>query len=145
MPQTHTITVGMVLFPNLTQLDLTGPYEVLARMPDTVVTLVAETPAPVRSERGLTITPDTTFADAPQCDVLFVPGGIGVNPMMEHAPALEFLRASRGCSIYQLGLHGRAAAGCRGPTAGLSRRHPLARDGSAADSGRRTGSRARGH
>lgn len=93
MTQTHTITVGMVLFPNLTQLDLTGPYEVLARMPDTVVTLVAETPAPVRSERGLTITPDTTFADAPQCDVLFVPGGIGVNPMMEHAPALEFLRA----------------------------------------------------
>jgi cyclohexyl-isocyanide hydratase len=41
MPQTHTITVGMVLFPNLTQLDLTGSYEVLARMPDTVVALVA--------------------------------------------------------------------------------------------------------
>ena len=93
MTQTHTITVGMVLFPNLTQLDLTGPYEVFARMPDTVVTLVAEAPAPVRSERGLTITPDTTFADAPQCDVLFVPGGIGVNAMMEHAPVLEFLRA----------------------------------------------------
>jgi cyclohexyl-isocyanide hydratase len=92
MTQTHTITVGMVLFPNLTQLDLTGPYEVFARMPDTAVTLVAETPAPVRSERGLTITPDTTFADAPQCDVLFVPGGIGVNTMMEHAPLLAFLR-----------------------------------------------------
>jgi len=83
----------MLLFPNLTQLDLTGPYEVFARMPDTTVTLLAETPAPVRSERGLTITPDTTFADAPQCDVLFVPGGIGVNLMMEYAPVLEFLRA----------------------------------------------------
>jgi len=92
MTQTHTIAVGMLLFPNLTQLDLTGPYEVFARMPNTVVTLVAETHAPVRSERGLTIMPDTSFADAPQCDVLFVPGGIGVNPMMEHAPALEFLR-----------------------------------------------------
>jgi cyclohexyl-isocyanide hydratase len=62
-------------------------------MPDTVITLLAETLAPVRSERGLTITPDTTFADASQCDVLFVPGGIGVNAMMEHAPMLEFLRA----------------------------------------------------
>lgn len=92
MTQTHTTTVGMLLFPNLTQLDLTGPYEVFARMPDTVVTLVAETRAPVRSERGLTITPNTSFADTPQYDVLFVPGGIGVNAMMEHAPVLEFLR-----------------------------------------------------
>jgi cyclohexyl-isocyanide hydratase len=92
MTQTDTMTVGVVLFPNLTQLDLTGPYEVFARMPDIVVTLVAETSAPVRSERGLTITPDTTFANAPRCDVLFVPGGIGVNPMMEHIPMLEFLR-----------------------------------------------------
>jgi cyclohexyl-isocyanide hydratase len=93
MTQTNTITVGMVLFPNLAQLDLTGPYEVFARMPDTVVTLIAETPAPVRSERGLTIMPDITFTDAPQCDLLFVPGGIGVNAMMEHTPMLEFLRA----------------------------------------------------
>src|SRR5215470_6669906 len=93
MTRTHTITVGMLLFPNLTQLDLTGPYEVFARMPGTTVTLIAETAVPVRSERGLTITPDITFADAPQCDVLFVPGGIGVNVMMEHAPMLEFLRS----------------------------------------------------
>jgi cyclohexyl-isocyanide hydratase len=93
MTQSHTITVGMLLFPNLTQLDLTGPYEVFARMPNTVVTLVAERAAPVRSERGLTITPDTSFAEATQYDVLFVPGGIGVNAMMEHAPMLEFLRA----------------------------------------------------
>jgi cyclohexyl-isocyanide hydratase len=92
MTQSYAITVGMVLFPNLTQLDLTGPYEVFARMPDTVVMLVAETLAPVRSERGLTITPDTTFAGAPQFDLICVPGGIGVNPMMEHAPLLDFLR-----------------------------------------------------
>jgi cyclohexyl-isocyanide hydratase len=83
----------MVLFPNLTQLDLTGPYEVFARMPNAAVLLIAETLAPVRSERGLTILPDTSFDDAPQCDLLFVPGGIGVNSMMEHAPMLEFLRA----------------------------------------------------
>ncbi len=45
MRQTYPIIVGMILFPNLTQLDRTGPYEVFARMPNTVVTLIAETPA----------------------------------------------------------------------------------------------------
>ena len=55
------LSVGMVLFPGLTQLDLTGAYEVLARMPDTRVHLVASTCDPVRSEWGLTILPDATF------------------------------------------------------------------------------------
>jgi cyclohexyl-isocyanide hydratase len=49
------LTVGMVLFPDLTQLDLAGPYEVFARMPQTRVHLVAATLAPVRSERRLTM------------------------------------------------------------------------------------------
>ena len=56
-PSPAPVTVGMVLFPDLTQLDLTGPYEVFARMPDAKVHLVAATEAPVRSERGLTIFP----------------------------------------------------------------------------------------
>jgi cyclohexyl-isocyanide hydratase len=82
----------MVLFPNLTQLDLTGPCEVFVRMPNTTVGLVAESLAPVRSERGLTITPDTTFAQALQFDLICVPGGVGINPMLEHEPLLGFLR-----------------------------------------------------
>ena len=73
------LTVGMVLFDGLTQLDLTGPYELLARMPDTRVHLVAASLAPVRSEWGLVIVPDTTFDDAPPIDVLCVPGGWSVN------------------------------------------------------------------
>ena len=86
------ISIGMLLFSDLTQLDLTGPYEVFARMPNATVHLVAETTTPVRSEHGLTITPDTTFDVAPPLDVLFVPGGAGINRMMECEPALEFLR-----------------------------------------------------
>src|SRR4051812_3072700 len=74
-----SLSVGMVLFPGLTQLDLTGAYEVLARMPDTRVHLVAATPEPVRTEWGLTILPDATFRDAPALDVLCVPGGWGVD------------------------------------------------------------------
>jgi len=85
------LTVGMVLFPKLTQLDLAGPYEVFARMPNTRVYLVAATSAPVRSEWGLTISPDTTFDQISALDIVFVPGGVGVNPMMEDTTLLEFL------------------------------------------------------
>ena len=87
------ISVGMVLFDGLAQLDLTGPYEVLARMPDTRVHLVAASREPVRSEWGLAIVPDATFDDAPPIDVLCVPGGWGVNARLTDDALLAFLRA----------------------------------------------------
>lgn len=88
-----SLAIGMVLFPGLTQLDLTGAYEVLARMPDTRVHLVASTLQPVRSEWGLTILPDTTFADAPPLDMLCVPGGWAVDTHLDDDELLDFLRA----------------------------------------------------
>ena len=87
------LTVGMVLFPGLTQLDLTGAYEVLARMPNTRVYLVASTAQPVESEWGLSILPNTTFAEAPLFDVLCVPGGWGVDAQLDDDQLLEFLRS----------------------------------------------------
>ena len=89
---TTSLSVGMVLFDGLTQLDLTGPYELLARMPDTRVHLVAASREPVRSEWGLAIVPDTTFDDAPPIDVLCVPGGWSVNANLENEALLAFLR-----------------------------------------------------
>ncbi len=85
------LSVGMVLFPDLTQLDLTGPYEVFSRTPGAEVHLLASSREPVRSERGLRIVPDSTFAEAPGLDVLFVPGGPGVGPAMEDEEVLGFL------------------------------------------------------
>ena len=89
----RALTIGMVLFDGVTQLDLTGPYEVLARMPNTRVYLVAARPDAVRSEWGLRILPDLTFADAPPLDVLCVPGGWGVNAQLENEAVVDFLRA----------------------------------------------------
>ena len=89
-----------MLFPNLTQLDLTGPYEVFSRMPNTTVHLVAATSALVRSERGLTIAPDTTFDRVAPLDILCVPGGVGVNAMMEDEPLLRFLQVQAGRARY---------------------------------------------
>ena len=99
-PSPPAVTVGMVLFPDLTQLDLTGPFEVFSRMPDTQVHLVAATEAPVTSERGLTITPNATFDSAPRLDVICVPGGIGVNAMMEDRPLLQFLQVQASHARY---------------------------------------------
>ena len=86
------LQIVCVLFPNLTQLDLTGPYEVFHRLPGVQVHLAAKTLDPVRSEGGLTIVPTTTFDDAPQPDLLFAPGGPGVNDAMLDDEVLAFLR-----------------------------------------------------
>jgi cyclohexyl-isocyanide hydratase len=86
-----TLQIGMVLFPKLTQLDLTGPQEVLWRIPDVTVHLVAKTAAPVPSESGLAIVPTTTFREAPPIDLLFAPGGAGQIDAAEDAETLAWI------------------------------------------------------
>lgn len=85
--------VALLLFPELTQLDLTGPYEVLSRCPDTRVHLVAKSREPVRTEHGMTLMPTATFAELPRADVLCVPGGFGVNALLNDAATLAYVRA----------------------------------------------------
>jgi cyclohexyl-isocyanide hydratase len=87
-----TLHIGMLLFPGLTQLDLTGPLEVLHRVPDTKVHLVWKDTQPVRSESGLAMVPTTSFADCPPLDIVFVPGGFGQVPLMTDTVVLDFLR-----------------------------------------------------
>jgi cyclohexyl-isocyanide hydratase len=85
--------IAMLLFPDLTQLDLTGPHEVLARLPGGKVHLVAKTAQPVVSETGLAIVPTATFADVPRADLVFVPGGFGQIAATDDADTLAWLRA----------------------------------------------------
>jgi cyclohexyl-isocyanide hydratase len=84
--------VGFLLFPDITQLDLTGPYEVLRQMPGAEVHLVWKTRDPVRAAGGLSILPTVTFADCPQLDLICVPGGSGMNPLLTDQETLEFLQ-----------------------------------------------------
>ena len=81
-----------VLFPNFTQLDLTGPFEVFHRLPGAEIDLAAASLDPVESEGGLAIVPTTLLAAAPQADVLFVPGGPGVNEAMLDDDVVGFVR-----------------------------------------------------
>jgi cyclohexyl-isocyanide hydratase len=89
----ESFSVGMVLFEGVTQLDLTGPYEVFARMPRTKVWLVAASLAPVRTEWGMHIVPDATFDTAPPLDLLCVPGGWGINAVLDDEALVGFLRS----------------------------------------------------
>ena len=92
--------IGMLIFPRLTQLDMTGPYEVLARLPNTRVHLIAHTLAPVTTDRGMQIVPTVTFADCPPLDIVMVPGGPGQQDLMEDETVLAFLRRQAGTAQY---------------------------------------------
>ena len=84
--------IGLLLFPKLTQLDLTGPYEVFIRFPDSDVHLVAKSLEPVTADGGMRLLPTTTFAECPRLDLVCVPGGAGMNPLLNDQRTLDFLR-----------------------------------------------------
>lgn len=84
--------IGMLIFKDMTQLDFTGPYEVFSQMPGCEVRVIAATMEPVAARGGLRFLPDATLADAPPLDLVFVPGGPGVGPLMEDRAVLDFLR-----------------------------------------------------
>jgi cyclohexyl-isocyanide hydratase len=88
----ETVRIGLVLFPNVTQLDLTGPAEVFGRMPGAEVTLLWKNLDPVSSDRGMRILPNATFKSCQSLDVICVPGGPGQIALMEDEETLQFLR-----------------------------------------------------
>src|SRR6476660_872757 len=85
LPMPH-INVGFVIFPDLTQLDFTGPQQVLARLPDSAMHIVAKTLDPVPSDSGLSLMPTHTFEDCPSLDLICVPGGYRgvIDAMVDH-------------------------------------------------------------
>jgi cyclohexyl-isocyanide hydratase len=87
-----SLQIGLLVFPKLTQLDLTGPLQVFSSVPGAQVHLVWKRIEPVPSDSVLVLTPTTTFADCPQLDVICVPGGVGADDMIDDVEVLEFLR-----------------------------------------------------
>lgn len=83
----------MLLFPRITQLDLTGPFEVLHRLPDSRVHLLWKDTSPVLSGSGMAIVPTTTLAECPPLDVILVPGGRGQSDLTNDDQVLSFLSA----------------------------------------------------
>ena len=90
-PDTH-LTIGSLMFEGMDQIDLTGPFEVLSRIPNSTYRLYGMTAAPVRDMKGLLLTPDAALAEAPRLDVLHVPGGPGQEALMEDEIVLGWIR-----------------------------------------------------
>lgn len=90
------LRIGLLVFPRMTQLDMTGPFEVFSRLPDAQVLLVWKTLEPIEADTGLRLLPYTTLRDCPPLDVICVPGGPGVNALMEDAEVLDWLRERAG-------------------------------------------------
>jgi putative intracellular protease/amidase len=86
------IQIGLLVFPKVTQLDLTGPLQVFSSVPGAQVHLIWKRIEPVASDSVLTLTPTTSFADCPQLDVICVPGGAGTDDMVNDEEMLGFLR-----------------------------------------------------
>ena len=86
------LQIGLVIFPKVTQLDLTGPVQVFSSVPGAKLHLIWKRIEPVASDSVLTLTPTTTFADCPQLDVICVPGGGGTDDMINDTEMLDFLR-----------------------------------------------------
>ena len=104
--------VGFVIFPGITQLDFTGPFEVLSRLgtppslsapskfPQSKVHVIAKTMLPVVSDRGLGILPTCTFENCPALDLICVPGGAGVVEALADAETIDFIRRQGGRAEY---------------------------------------------
>lgn len=95
---TH-LQIGSLLFEGLDQVDLTAPFQVLAHIPNATYRLYGKTMDPVRDHKGLWLAPDATLADAPQLDVLHIPGGLGQEALMEDDVVLDWVRQQAGGAI----------------------------------------------
>jgi cyclohexyl-isocyanide hydratase len=96
--------VNIVIVPEMVQLDITGPYEVLSRVPGWTLDLVAASMDPVRTDRGLTILPTQTRETAKPSDILVIPGGTGIDTAMLDEAWLAYARREAERAKYVFGI-----------------------------------------
>src|SRR3954465_5763819 len=92
--------IGLLLFPKVTQLDFTGPLQVLSRLPGATIHLIWKRIEPVPSDTVLGLTPTTSFADCPQLGGMCVPGGDGTDDMVNDEEVLDYLRRQAKAATY---------------------------------------------
>jgi cyclohexyl-isocyanide hydratase len=90
-PETH-LQIGSLLFDRLDQIDLTGPFEVFSRIPNSTYRVFGKSTAPLRDLRGLRMMADATLAEAPQLDLVHIPGGFGQEALMDNEEVLGWIR-----------------------------------------------------
>lgn len=89
---TDTIHIGFLMYPHVTQLDATGPAEVLSKVPNAKVHMIWKTLEPIPNDSGFSINPTDTFETCPDLDVICIPGGLGQRALMDDTEVLDFVR-----------------------------------------------------
>ena len=84
--------IGALLFERMDQIDFTGPFEVLSKVPNSSFHVIGKDKTPIRDVQGLILTPEETLSEAPELDVLVVPGGYGQQDLMDDEVVLSFIR-----------------------------------------------------
>ena len=104
IPLNTELHIGSLVFEGIDQIDLTGPFEVLSRIPNSTYRIYGKTAASVRDLKGLRLTPDAALADAPPLDVLHIPGGRGQEALMNDEGVLDWIRrqAAGACCIFSV-------------------------------------------
>jgi cyclohexyl-isocyanide hydratase len=87
------VSVAFLLYPNLTQLDFTGPAQILSRLGNARLDFVARTPEPVPTDAGFAVVPTATFDEVAKADILCVPGGLSCVEAMEDDVTVDWVRA----------------------------------------------------
>jgi cyclohexyl-isocyanide hydratase len=117
------IEIGFLLFPRVTQLDLTGPPQILSRAPNARVRLLWKTTCPVVTDVGFSINPTTFFTDCPPLTVLCVPGGFGIDELLTDEVTLGFLSEQGASARYVTSVcNGALVLGAAGLLRGYKRR-----------------------
>lgn len=93
IPADRHIHAGAIIYPQMDQIDFTGPFEVLSRLPNSTFHVIGKERAPVRDMKGLLLTPEETLSEAPPLDLLLVPGGYGQEKLMDDDEVLSFIRS----------------------------------------------------
>jgi cyclohexyl-isocyanide hydratase len=75
--------IVFALFPRITQLDFTGPFEVFSRLPGARCVLASVAGGAIEADGGITFTGVVKLADIPDCSLLCVPGGFGTIAALE--------------------------------------------------------------
>ncbi|WP_374942930.1 DJ-1/PfpI family protein [Sphingomonas sp.] len=87
-----SLHLALLLFPGVTQLDLTGPVQVLSRLGDARLDLVWKTRDPVMTDAGFAILPTATFEEVPRAEILCVPGGFGIDGVIVDDEAMAWIQ-----------------------------------------------------
>jgi cyclohexyl-isocyanide hydratase len=97
---TKQLQIGALIFPGVDQIDFTGPFEVFSRLPGATYQVIAKDKKPIRDTRGLILTPEKTYSEITQLDLLHVPGGPGQEALMDDEETLSFVREQAASADY---------------------------------------------